>query len=216
MLGSFVVSANPDLGRFYLDAFRYEFYSEYLLQSAMITEVCLGLFMILSTALLVSKSNEGLFVYTVSDRKSKFLFLTTRIAAGLLLNVTTVVFVIIFYLLVLKIMTPFTYDFMSIIKIFGLISFKIIFFQLLVFLLQGYSNNFLLVIIPIGLFWYEQTIDLLADNISDVQLAILQIVPEFTYENTVISIYHDFQQYLLIYGLFFIVSYFISSVKDHG
>ena len=212
----FFISTNLDIGRLYLDAYREEFYQEYLTQSFMIVEIILGIFLIFSTSLLFSKSNEGLFVYTVSDIKSKFQFLTSRILTGIFLNLFSIIFSVIACIFVIKMWTPFRYEPIFILKIFALISLKIVFFQSLVFFLQAYTNNFFLVIIPVGLFWYIQTIEITVEGLSKIELLILEIVPLFTNETSSINIYKDLYQYTIIIVIIILFSYLISSIKDHS
>jgi len=216
LLVGMLISANLDLGKLYLDGQRIIYALEYLQQSLMITEITIGIFMIFSTSLLISKSNEGLYVYTVSNRLNKFRFIISRIFTGILLNLYTVGFAFIIFMLVCKLLTPFNYDISFILSLYALIALKVVFFQAIVFVIQAYSNNFFLIIFPIILFWYMQTLDIYQENFSEIQTFLIEIVPLFNYEDYEIIVYKDLTQYFAINILIMILSYLISSIKDHG
>jgi len=211
-----IISANLDFGYYYLDSFRTQFYLEYVSQSFLIIEVILTVYLIFITSILSNKTNESLIVYTVDTYKQRFLFILSRYVIATLLNLLSVAICFSFIVIVGSLLTPFMLNLENIFLVLASISFKIYFFQAFVFFLQAFLNHFLIILVPILLFWYQKAIYSYQEVENELTKVVLKIIPSFSEENQKIIFYQSLHFYLIIIIVLFLISFIINLTKDYS
>jgi hypothetical protein len=214
ILVGFVVSGNIDLGYYYLDGFRHDFYIEYLQQSYLVIEIILTLASVFVTTMITSKSNDFLMVYTVNNYYMRFLFITSRIIVLVIFNVLSVTISTISFIIFTNHLTPYSLDLDLLIELSFLIIYQMIALQGLALILSSIINHFLIILIPIILFWYVKTLFIANSLTKDIDIIVLKIIPAFQLDILQISVYLYFEYYLFPIFFMYITSIIINIFKD--
>ena len=216
IIGSFIgiiITSNIDLGYNYLDAFINEYQFEYYRESLLIIEIVSVIFAIFVAAHLGSKNNDFLVCYTCNNNFDRLRFFCARSIVTVIFSLLYTSLVGIFILLYTNVLTPYNLDVDFVLK--GLISvfFISIYFSCVSLFLLSFINHFVLVSLPIVLFWYLKTIYDFKSLNSDFQELILKFFPIFLIEDKLIF-YQDLYIYILIYLGMQVIIIMVNSLKD--
>jgi hypothetical protein len=207
-------SANLDLGFGYLDGFRNDYYFEYLEQSLLIIQVVEVIFSMFVAAILAGKANEFLICFTASDYQERLMFLLARVGLGILMAGLMVVIGGLSILIIGMFYTPFNIDIVVILNCLGMIFLQTLFYQATVTILMSLLNSLLVVLLPIVLFWFQQTIVGFIEVENTLQEIILKIIPTFIIENNILSIYQTPIKYICIIITLIFLAITVNLVKD--
>jgi len=208
------LNASLDLGYSYLDGFRVSFQEEYLVQSVLLIEVIVTISGIFIGGILSSKTNEFLINYTVDNYRGKFLFFLGRLLLGVMIILLTVIISGMYYVLVAKLLTPFNLNLDLFIESLVWIFYQAIYLQILVFLLISILNHFLVVILPLVVFWFKKTIVIFTELENDFQEIVLRVIPSFTIENNKLTEFQTWDKYFVLLIAMMILTVTINLVKD--
>jgi vacuolar-type H+-ATPase subunit I/STV1 len=213
LLFGLYITAEIDLGLYFLDGYRQEKYLSFISESYMILQIVVGIFSILVAASLSSKTNDYLICYTTENRCQKLEFILARYLTGIIVIGMTVVLGIMSKLLLMILLTPFKYNIDFLISMYGWVFIEGLFFFFLTSLLYSLLNSFLVMILPIALFWYKKTL-YMGQSLSEEARFLLQVIPGFYLEGEKITAYMKLENYLLPIGLIFSLCFVINSYKD--
>lgn len=213
LLFGLYISAEIDLGYFVLDGFRQEKYLSFISESYMIVQIVMGIFSILVAANLSNKTNDYLLCYTTENRWQKLVFILARYLAGIIVIGMTVVMGMLSKLLLMILFTPYKYDFQVLISMYAWVFIEGLFFFFLTSLLFSLLNSFLVMILPIALFWYKKTL-YLGQSLDEEAMVLLQVIPGFYLQGEKVIGFMKLENYLLPIALIFSLCFFINSYKD--
>lgn len=201
IIGSFVgiiITSNIDMGFSYLDAFINEYQIDYYHESLLIIEIVSVILAIFVSAHLGSKNNDFLVSYTCNNYFDKIAFYISRSLVAVFFSLLYVLSIGIFLLGYTLVVTPFYLDIEFVVN--GLVSvfFISIYFSGFTLILLSFINHFILVSLPLILFWYLKTIYDFKALESDVQELLLKLFPVFLIDYELVY-YQDFYIYVFIY-----------------
>ena len=128
LLFGLYITAEIDLGLYFLDGYRQEKYLSFISESYMILQIVVGIFSILVAASLSSKTNDYLICYTTENRCQKLEFILARYLTGIIVIGMTVVIGIMSKLLLMILLTPFKYNIDFLISMYGWVFIEGLFF----------------------------------------------------------------------------------------
>jgi hypothetical protein len=213
LLFGLYVSAEIDLGYYFLDGYRLEKYISFINESYMIIQIVIGIFSILVAANLSNKANDYLMCYTTEERCQKALFILARYLTGVIVILMTVALGVLSQLVLLILFTPFKYDINLLVSMYAWVFIEGICFFFLTSLVFSLLNSFLVMILPIGLFWYKKTL-YIGEILSEEARIILQVIPGFYLEDEKIMGFMKLENYLLPIAIIFCLCFAINFYRD--
>ena len=207
-------NAGLDLGYSYLDGFISQYQEEYLNQSVLLIEVVVSISGIFIGGILSSKTNDFLIYYTADNYWSKFLFFLSRLILGIMIIILTLAISGIYYILIAKVLTPFRLNIDIFLKVLVWIFYQALSLQMLVFILISILNHFLVIILPIGIFWFKKTIVIFTELENDFQEVVLKFIPSFMIENSKLIRFQSWDNYLIPLVIMVILTITINMIKD--
>ena len=215
LLFGLYISAEIEQGYFVLDGFRQEKYLSFISESYMIVQIVMGVFSILVAANLSNKTNDYLLCYTTENRWQKFVFISARYASGIIVIGMTIVLGMLSKLLLMILFTPYKYDVQALISMYAWVFIEGLFFFFLTSLLFSLLNSFLVMILPIALFWYKKTL-YLGQSLDEEAKILLRVIPGFYLEGDKINSFMKLENYLIPIAIIFCLCFLISLYKDCG
>ena len=216
IIGSFVgiiITSNIDLGYNYLDAFINEYQFDYYHESLLIIEIVSVIVAIFVGVHLGSKNNDFLVSYTCNNNLDKMRFYIARGIVTIVFSLLYVLSVGIFLLGYTILITPFNLEVEFVVNGLFSVFFISIYFSCFAQFLLSFVNHFILVSLPLLMFWYLKTIYDFKGLDSDVQEVLLQFFPVFLIEDNLVY-YQDFYIYVFIYIGMLVITTVINSFKD--
>lgn len=190
-----LISANLDLGYYYLDGFKEEYYLFYLSQSFLIIEVIITILIVFVSAIICSRNNDYLIYYSTQTFSQRFVFLLSRYLLGVIITIVTVLLSVFFMVLVGEYLTPFRLEMEMISEVIPFVIVKIITFQFMVYFLMSILNNFLVNGLILMIFWYHKTI-MNFYNPEVIEDLLLKTIPSFQLVEDQIIVYQELHLYL--------------------
>ena len=207
-------NASLDLGYSYLDGFRQEFQEEYFSQSVLLIEVIVTISGIFIGGILSSKTNEFLINYTVDSYWGRFLFFLGRLLVGIMVIFLTLYISGIHYILIVRVFTPFNLNLDLFVESLVWIFYQALYLQVLVFLLISVLNHFLVITLPLVVFWFKKTIVIFSELENDFQEIVLKAIPTFMIENSRLIIFQSWDKYFAFLMVMVVTTIIINIIKD--
>lgn len=207
------IAADLDQGYYYLDGFRNEQYLVYLSESFMISQIVIGVLSILIGSNLAGKANEFMIGYTTENYGQRSMFLFSRYLVGMLVIIMTVGFAICSTIVFMIFFTPFVFNIDQILIMYGWIMIEAFFFFFLTSFLYSILNSFLVLLLPIGLFWYKKTL-YYSQELKPEAKAIMKLIPTYYLEGEKVLEYAKIENYILPLLGIILICYLINLFKD--
>ncbi len=209
-----IISSGIDLGYYYLDAYQEEYIIEYIQQSFLIIEIILTIVLLFITNILTSKTNDYLMIYYVSNYKEKFMHMFSRLLTIITINCFSFGFILMFFVIFTTYLTPFSLNIAFILKLNIHIILQTFALEIVLMFLNSLINHFLVLIIPIIIFWYIKTLIAVDFTVNRLADFLIKIIPAFKLDMLEISVYHRIEEYLIPLIILIIFTIIINLFKD--
>jgi hypothetical protein len=197
-----------------LDLYPEEYLKTFLVESGLLVEVMVSITAIFIATVLSSKTNQVLVFFTTENRRQRANFFLSRYLAAFLSTILSIAFAFISTVILVNWFTPFPLRLAILINLFAWIIYQAIFLQVMVFFLFAIFNHFLILTVPIVIFWYKKTILFPSDYFSDLETVILSFVPSFTLINDNVIIYQEGVIYLIGLTVMFMITVLVNIYAD--
>ena len=209
-----VFSLNLEMGYQVLDLYPEEYLKTFLVESGLLVEVMVSITAIFIATVLSAKTNQTLVVFTTENRRQRINFFISRYLAAFLSTFLTIGFAFLTTVILVNWFTPFHIRMVILIDLYAWIAYQAIFLQVMVFFLFAIFNHFLILTIPIVVFWYKKTIVFPGDYFSDLEKIILSFVPSFTLINEHVIVYQEGVIYLIGLTVMFMITVLVNLYSD--
>lgn len=209
-----VFSLNLEMGYQVLDLYPEEYLKTFLVESGLLVEVMVSITAIFIATVLSAKTNQTLVVFTTENRRQRINFFISRYLAAFLSTFLTIGFAFLTTVILVNWFTPFYIRLVILIDLYAWIAYQAIFLQVMVFFLFAIFNHFLILTIPIVVFWYKKTIVFPGDYFSDLEKIILSFVPSFTLINEHVIVYQEGVIYLIGLTVMFMITVLVNLYSD--
>jgi hypothetical protein len=209
-----VFSLNLELGYQVLDLYPKEYLKTFLVESSLLVEVMISITAIFIATVLSSKTNQVLVVFTTENRRQRINFFISRYLAAFLSTFLTIGFAFLSTVILVNCFTPLNIRLAILIDLYAWIFYQAIFLQVMVFFLFAIFNHFLILTVPIVVFWYKKTIVFPSDYFSDLEKVILSFVPSFTLINEYVISYQEGIIYLIGLMVMFMITVLVNVYSD--
>jgi hypothetical protein len=209
-----VFSLNLELGYQVLDLYPKEYLKTFLAESSLLVEVMISITAIFIATVLSSKTNQVLVVFTTENRRQRINLFISRYLAVFLSTFLTIVLAFLSTVILVNSFTPFQIRLAILIDLYAWIFYQAIFLQVMVFFLFAIFNHFLILTVPIVVFWYKKTIVFPSDYFSDLEKVILSFVPSFTLINEYVISYQEGIIYLIGLMVMFMITVLVNVYSD--
>lgn len=209
-----VFSLNLEMGYQVLDLYPEEYLKTFLVESSLLVEVLVIITAIFIATVLSAKTNQVLVVFTTENRRHRFNFFISRYLAAFLSTFITIGFAFISTVALVNLLSPFHLRPGILFDLFAWIAYQAVFLQVMVFFLFAIFNHFLILTVPIVVFWYKKTIQFPSNHFSDLEKTVLSFVPSFALINESVIIYQEGVIYLIGLTVMIMITVLVNVYSD--
>ena len=211
----FVYYADLDNGYQILDSDRIGYMNIYMSDCLNLQKLLLPIIGILIATTAYSEPDCKYLVYLISDKKSKIRAVLTKPIAIALVELALVWFNLLAFYLVCTLFTPFPLSFLEAARLYSCLFLSMLFYSLLQSILVTLVKNFMVMLLPVALYFYLAE----HDNYFQIDASPLlkianSIVPNLVAYSDGYKFYADYPLYLITISFLYLVQILLHNAID--